>query len=216
MAKRRKHKLPWRVAWPKKSRKVPSRADNHFCLDLRVLLFESSNHYLYNFVSVDIWQGDTVFQCILLKTVTMKIINTDDLMNVRIEKEIGKDRDWVPEMCPSWVTALSWRRGLSSSMKLWAMQCRATFDRGVIAESSDKMWSTGGGNGKPPQYTCWENLMNCMKGQKDMTPKDESPRSKDVQCYWGRAEENYQQPQSEWSGWAKWIWNLVVWVWWRK
>ena len=23
--------------------------------------------------------------------------------------------------------------------------------------------------------------MNCMKGQKDMTPKDESPRSEDVQ-----------------------------------
>ena len=40
---------------------------------------------------------------------------------------------------------------------------------------------TGGGNGKPPQYTCRENLMNCIKGQKDMTPKDESSRSEDVQ-----------------------------------
>ena len=25
------------------------------------------------------------------------------------------------------------------------------------------------------------NLMNCIKGQKDMTPKDKSPRSEDVQ-----------------------------------
>ena len=33
----------------------------------------------------------------------------------------------------------------------------------VIVESSDKMWSTGGGNGKPPQNTCSENLMNCVK-----------------------------------------------------
>jgi len=35
--------------------------------------------------------------------------------------------------------------------------------RQVIAESSDKMWSTGGGNGTPPQYTSPENLVNCIK-----------------------------------------------------
>ena len=40
---------------------------------------------------------------------------------------------------------------------------------------------TGGGNGKPPQYTCRENLMNCIKGEKDMTLKHESPRSEGVQ-----------------------------------
>ena len=40
------------------------------------------------------------------------------------------------------------------SMKLWAMPSRATQDGWVTAESSDKMWSTGGGNGKPLQYTC--------------------------------------------------------------
>ena len=33
---------------------------------------------------------------------------------------------------------------------------------------------TGGGNGKPPQYTRRENLINCVKGQKDRTSKDES------------------------------------------
>ena len=78
---------------------------------------------------------------------------------------------------PSRITALSWQSGLCNSMKLWTMPCKATQDRQIIAESSDKMWSTGGGNGKPPQYTCHENLMNFIKGQKDMTPKDESPRS---------------------------------------
>ena len=44
-------------------------------------------------------------------------------------------------------------------------------------ESSDKMWSTGEVNGKPLQYSCLENTMNSMKRQKDMTLKDELPRS---------------------------------------
>ena len=44
-------------------------------------------------------------------------------------------------------------------------------------ESSDKTWSTGEGNGKPPQYSCLENPMNSMKRQKDMTLKDELHRS---------------------------------------
>ena len=43
-------------------------------------------------------------------------------------------------------------------------------------ESSDKMWSTGEGNGKPLQYSCLENPMNSMKRQKDRMLKDELPR----------------------------------------
>ena len=39
------------------------------------------------------------------------------------------------------------------------------------------MWSTGEGNGKPLQYFCCENPMNSMKRQKDMTLKDELPKS---------------------------------------
>ena len=50
-------------------------------------------------------------------------------------------------------------------------------DRWVMVESSDKMWSTGEGNGKPLQYACLENPMNSMKRQKDKTLKDEHPRS---------------------------------------
>ena len=57
------------------------------------------------------------------------------------------------------------------------MLCRATQDGQVMVESSDKMWSTGEGNGKPFQYSCLENPINSMKRQKDRMLKDELPRS---------------------------------------
>ena len=44
-------------------------------------------------------------------------------------------------------------------------------------ERSDRMWSTGEGNGKPLQYSCLENPMNSIRRQKDRTLKDELPRS---------------------------------------
>ena len=56
------------------------------------------------------------------------------------------------------------------------MPCRATQDGRVMVEISDKMWSTGGENGKPLQYSCLENPMNSMKKQKDRTLKDEPSR----------------------------------------
>ena len=56
------------------------------------------------------------------------------------------------------------------------MLCRATQDRLVMVESSDKMRSTGEGNGKPLQFSCLDNPMNSMKRQKDRTLKDELPR----------------------------------------
>ena len=57
------------------------------------------------------------------------------------------------------------------------MPCRATQYKQVMVEGSDKMWSTGEGNGKPLQYSCLENPMNGMKRQKDRTLKDEFPWS---------------------------------------
>ena len=57
------------------------------------------------------------------------------------------------------------------------MPCGATQDGQVMVERSDRMWSTGDGNGKPLQYSCLENPMNSMTRQKDMTLKDELPRS---------------------------------------
>ena len=61
------------------------------------------------------------------------------------------------------ITALSWWRGLRNSMKLWGIPCNATQDGWIIVESSDKTWSTEGGNGKPLQYSCCENPMNSIK-----------------------------------------------------
>jgi len=57
------------------------------------------------------------------------------------------------------------------------MPYRATQDGQVMVENSDKMWSTGEGNGKPLQCSCLENPMNSMKRQKGRTLKDELPRS---------------------------------------
>ena len=41
---------------------------------------------------------------------------------------------------------------------------------------SDRMWSTGKGNGKPLQYSCLENPMNSMKRHNDRILKEELPR----------------------------------------
>ena len=52
----------------------------------------------------------------------------------------------------------------------------ATQDGWVIVERSDRMWSTPEGDGKPLQYSCFENPKNRMKRQKDRTVNDELPR----------------------------------------
>ena len=57
----------------------------------------------------------------------------------------------------------------------------ATQDRRVMVDSSDKMWSTGEGNGKPLQYSCLVDPMNSMKRQKVRTLKDEHSRLVGVQ-----------------------------------
>ena len=79
------------------------------------------------------------------------------------------------------------------------MPCRATQDGWVMVESSDKMWSTGEGNGKPlaNQYYCLENPMNSMKRQKDMTMKDELPRSVGAQYATGDQWRNNSRKNEE-------------------
>ena len=52
----------------------------------------------------------------------------------------------------------------------------------VIVERSERMWSTGEGNGKPLQYSCLENPIDSMKRQKDRMLKEELPRSVGA-CY---------------------------------
>ena len=58
---------------------------------------------------------------------------------------------------------------------------RATQDGWVMVDRSDRMWSTGEGNGKPFQYSCLENPMNSMKRQNDRILKEEFPRSVSAQ-----------------------------------
>ena len=50
-----------------------------------------------------------------------------------------------------------------------------------MVERSDRMWSTGEGNGKPLQYSYLENPMNSMKRQNDRILKGELPRSVSAQ-----------------------------------
>ena len=52
-----------------------------------------------------------------------------------------------------------------------------TPDRRVMVERSDRMWSTGEGNGKSLQYSCLENPMNSMKTQNDRILKEKLTRS---------------------------------------
>ena len=47
----------------------------------------------------------------------------------------------------------------------------------MVIPKSDRMWSTGEGNGKPLQYSCLENPMNSMRRQNDRILKDKLPRS---------------------------------------
>ena len=42
----------------------------------------------------------------------------------------------------------------------------ATQDGRVMVERSDRIWSPGEGNGKPLQYSCFENPMNSMNSMK--------------------------------------------------
>ena len=65
---------------------------------------------------------------------------------------------------------------LSNSMKP-SHACGATQDGWVMGERSDRMWSTGEGNGKPLQHSCLENPMNSMKRQNDRILEGELPRS---------------------------------------
>ena len=65
---------------------------------------------------------------------------------------------------------------LSNSMKLSDAR-GATQDGRIMVDRSDRMWSTGEGNGKPLQYSCLQNPMNSMKKQNYRILKEELPRS---------------------------------------
>ena len=58
------------------------------------------------------------------------------------------------------------------------MLCQDGWD---IEKSSDKLWSTGGGNGNPLPYSCHKNPKN-TETTKNMTSEDEPLRLESVQC----------------------------------
>ena len=66
-----------------------------------------------------------------------------------------------------------------------------------MVESSDKTWSIGEENGKPLQYSCFENPVNSMKRQKDRTLKDELRRSVGAQYATGEEWRNNTRKNEE-------------------
>ena len=66
-----------------------------------------------------------------------------------------------------------------------------------MVESSDRMCSTGEGNGKVLQYSCLEKSVNSMKRQKDRTLKDELPRSVGAQYATGDQWRNNSRKSKE-------------------
>ena len=70
-----------------------------------------------------------------------------------------------------------------------------------MVKSSEKMWSTGEGNGKPLQYSCLETPMISMKRQKDRTLNDELPRSVGAQyafrCQWSSNSRKNEETESQ-------------------
>ena len=98
---------------------------------------------------------------------------------------------------------------LSNSMKLsdalWGLPRWA----GMV-ERSDRMWSTGEGNGKPLQYSCLENPMNSMKSPNDRILKEELPRSVGAQYATGfqwrnnsRKNERMEPKQKQYPVWMR-------------
>ena len=77
------------------------------------------------------------------------------------------------------------------------MPCTVTQDGQIMVESSDKMWSTGEGNGKTLQYSCLENSMNSMKRQNDRTLKGELPGSVGAQYATGDQWRNNSRKNDE-------------------
>ena len=78
-----------------------------------------------------------------------------------------------------------------------------------MVESSDRMWSTGEGNGKPLQYSCLENPMNSMRRQNDRILKEELPRSVGAQYTTG---DQWRNTSERMKGCSQSINNTQLWM----
>ena len=90
---------------------------------------------------------------------------------------------------------ITWTTALSNSMKLWAMPCGATQDGWIMVECSDKVWSTGEGNVKPLQYSCFGNPIHEQyeKAKRQDTERWTPQVGRCPICYWRRAENSSRQ-----------------------
>ena len=77
------------------------------------------------------------------------------------------------------------------------MPCGATQDGWVMVKRSGRMWFTGEGNGKPLQYSCFENPMNSMKRQNDRILKEKLPSSVGAQYATGDQWRNNSRKNEE-------------------
>ena len=66
-----------------------------------------------------------------------------------------------------------------------------------MVKSSDKMWSTGEGNGKPFKYSFFKNTVDSMKRQKVIKWKDELPRTVGAQYATGEEWRNSSRKNEE-------------------
>ena len=66
-----------------------------------------------------------------------------------------------------------------------------------MVERSDRVWSTGKGNGRPLQYSCLENPINSVRRQNDRTLKEGLPRSVGAQYATGDQWRNNSRKNEE-------------------
>ena len=93
------------------------------------------------------------------------------------------------------------------------MPCGATQDGRVMVERSDRMWSTGKGNGKPLQYSCLENPMNSMKRQNYMILNEEFLRLVGAQIatgdQWRNNSRKNEGMQPQQNNTQLWMWLVI-------
>ena len=114
-----------------------------------------------------------------------------------------KSESEVAQSCPTLSNPMD--RSLPVSSIHGIFQARV-LDWGVIAFSR----STGEGNGKSLQYSCFENPINSIKRQKGIKLKDELPRSVGAQYATGDQWRNNSRKNEET---AKAKSNTQLWMW---
>ena len=93
------------------------------------------------------------------------------------------------------------------------MLCGVIQDGQVMVERSDRMWSTGEGNGEALQYSCLEIPMNSMKRQNDRILKEELPRSVGAQYatgdQWRNNSKKNEGMEPRQKQYQLWVWLVI-------